>query len=185
MLAVWLWSIIPLAGGTDADQAFISEKVQVWSRSGEGADVAARFRPQGDLLTATLFLLGSLAAVFVARNDFRADKPARTLMFLGVALLAAAGAGWFIAKPWTGALMFPAGSVNTAWLYMATRAFLIQMFFGFFFLLVYGALVIGDMIAADRPRGFHLVVLNWLIVVATWVVAYLGLYLAPGLIRAG
>jgi heme/copper-type cytochrome/quinol oxidase subunit 3 len=186
MVGVWLWSLLPLgAPGGAADSAFISPTVQVWSRSGDGADMAARFRPYGDLLTGTLLLLASLAGLFVGRNDFMGGKAMRAVLYIGAALLFAAGGLWLIASQWSGAVMFPPGAVNTSWLYMATRAFMVHAFIGYGLLLVYVALIVGDVARADRPLGFHFVALNWAIIVVVWLGAYVGLYIAPGLVAGG
>jgi hypothetical protein len=49
-------------------------------------------------------------------------------------------------------------------------------------LAVYTVLSIAGISNAGRPLGYHLVVLNWVLVAIVWAALYLGLYLAPGLL---
>ena len=112
-------------------------------------------------------------------------RRARTWLSVGLAafgLLLGLGGIWFIVEQWSGDTMFAAGSIGPLWLYAMSRAFLIQFFIGFALLALATVSVIAGIATHERPLGFHIVALNWLVVAATWVVAYLALYVAPPLL---
>lgn len=175
VLALWAPVLLSLVSSDD----LLSATVQIWSRSGEAQEAARPFRPSGGLLTATLFSLGSCAALFVGRNDFRAGMPGRSLIYLAIALMTGAAGIAFIAAEWTSAVMFPAGSLNVAGLYMATRTWMIQVFLAYLILLIYGALVGLGLVTRERPCGWGLAVANWWITSGVWLALYVLGYLAP------
>jgi hypothetical protein len=46
---------------------------------------------------------------------------------------------------------------------------------------IFTVLTIADVATADKPLGYHLVALNWLIVAIVWVGIYVALFWAPSL----
>jgi hypothetical protein len=193
VIGVWAASLAPVVG---AGIPFISREAHIWTgaiygieasnfRGGGSALSAAPFEPLGYLLWSALLMAASGAAGWFASGAFHKARP-WLAAGLGVAALGlSAGAAYFIVEQWAGDTMFPPGSVNEQVLYMATRAFMIQLFIGWALLAVYTVLTIAGLATADKPLGYHLVALNWLIVAAVWVIAYLGLYLAPSLLAGG
>ena len=172
-----LW--VPVLLSAFSSDELVSSTVQIWSRSGEAQEAARPFRPSGGLLTATLFSLGSCAALFVGRNDFRAGMPARSLVYLAIALVTGAAGIAFIAAEWTNAVMFPVGSLNVAILYMATRTWMMQVFLAYLILLIYAALVALGLATRERSFGWELAVTNWWICAGVWVALYAFAYLIP------
>lgn len=193
MIGIWMMSLTPVMG---AGIPFISRDAHIWTgpiygieasnfRAGESALQAAPFRPLGLLLWSALLMAASGAVGWLASGAFQKARPWLAAGLGVVALGFAAGAAYFIVEQWAGDTMFPPGSVNEQVLYMATRAFMIQLFIGWALLAVYTVLAIAGLATADKPLGYHLVALNWLIIAVVWVIAYLGLYLAPSLLAGG
>lgn len=190
-IVLWVTGLLPLAqpGGPPfigtADETFtgrIFSAVSFNFRSGETSIVSPRFDPLGPLLWASVLMLASGLAGAGSLVMFRR---ARTWLSVGLAasgLLLGLGGIWFIVEQWSGDTMFAAGSIGPLWLYAMSRAFLIQFFIGFALLALATVSVIAGIATHERPLGFHIVALNWLVVAATWVVAYLALYVAPPLL---
>ena len=95
-------------------------------------------------------------------------------------MLSAAGA-YFVIWQWSGDTAFDPPAVNVIVLYMATRTALIQLAIGWVLLAIYTVLSIAGVATAGKPMGYHLVVVNWVIVAIVWAALYLGLYVSPGL----
>lgn len=191
VIALWIGAVLPLMreGGPSfigtADETFTGRIFSALSfnfRSGETSVVSPRFDPAGPLLWATLLMLGSGAVGFVALFMFRRAKVWLSVGLAAVALLVGLGGVWFIVEQWSGDTTFPAGSVGPLWLYAMARAFLLQFFIGFALLALATVSVIAGFSTKERPLGFHVVALNWVVVAATWVVSYLALYVAPPLL---
>lgn len=176
-VAVALWA--PVLASLLSQDDLISTTVQLWSRSGDAAEAARPFRASGGLLTASLFLLGSSAALVVGSNDFRAGLAGRSLIYLVIALLTGAAGIAFIASEWTRAVMYPPGSLDVTLLYMATRAWMIQVFLAYAILLVFGVLIGLGVTTPERPAGWGLAVLNWWICAGLWVGLHLFAYVLP------
>ena len=193
MLFIWAGSLAPVMG---TGIPFISSEAHIWTgavygieasnfRGQESALSASPFKPFGYLLWSAILMAISGALGWFASGAFQRAR-SWFAAGLGVAALGlAAGAAYYIVEQWAGDTMFPPGSVNEQVLYMATRAFVIQLFTGWALLAVYTVLAIAGLATADKPLGYHLVALNWLIVATVWVIAYLGLYLAPSLFAGG
>lgn len=190
VLVVFLAGLMPLTGANAPP--LISETLQVWS-GGARADVvdsfrtgptesAAPFRPDGGLMWASLSLIASLAAGMAGWMVFVRGRTWLSAGFLAAALALGAGAAFLIITHWGGSVLYPPGAVNTAWLYMATRAFLAQFFIGYILLVVAAALVLMEVVRPERQLGLPIVAANWAVVVITWLGAYVGLYVAPVLI---
>jgi len=186
---IWVMSLVPVLG---AGIPFISPDAHIWSggayssqvgnfRSGTSALSAAPFKVYDYLLWSTLLMVASATAGWFASGAFQKARPWLSAGLSVVALGLAAGAAYFIIEQWSGDTLFPPGSVNDQVLYMATRAFMIQLLIGWVLLAIYTVLTIAGLTTADKPLGYHLVALNWLIVAVVWTVTYLALYLAPSL----
>jgi heme/copper-type cytochrome/quinol oxidase subunit 3 len=186
MAVLWFWSLAPLMSASGDDSGFYSSTAQVWSRSGDAGDAAAPYRPMGDMFLGTmLIMLSGFAVAFAAVFAFRSGKGGLTAGLLALALGLAGAGAWMIARQWSGATLFPAGSVNTGWLYTITRVWLLQFYIAFAFMVAFIGLTIAELATRERPRGFHLVALNWLFVVVMWIGSYLVLYVAPSLGQGG
>lgn len=185
MAALWFWSLAPLMSATGDDAGFYASTAQVWSRSGDAGDAAAPFQAMGDVFVATLLMAASGLMAVIAAIVFAKGKGVVASGLLALALGLAGAGAWLIARQWSGATLFPAGSVNTGWLYTITRAWLLQFYAAFALVAVFIGLTIAEMATRARPLGFHLVALNWLIVVAMWIGAYLVLYAAPSAGQGG
>lgn len=193
VIGIWLMSLAPVMG---AGIPFISSDAHIWTGAIYGVEAsnfrartsalqAAPFKPYGLLLWSTLLMAAAGIAGWLASGAFQKAKPWLAAGLGFVALGLAAGAAYFIVEQWAGDTLFPPGSVNDQVLYMATRAFLIQLFVGWVLMAVFTVLTIAGFATADKPLGYHLVALNWAIVAAVWVIAYLVLYLAPSLFAGG
>jgi heme/copper-type cytochrome/quinol oxidase subunit 3 len=189
IMIVWIGSLAPLAAGGDV--SLISANAQIWSgggystttagAGGGSAVMATPFDAFGHLLRATLLIAASGLAAWFGGGAFRANRSWLSAALLAAALGLAAGGAWLIITQWSGDTAFPAGSVNVAWLYMATRAFAIQLAAGWVVLALYAVLSIAGISNAGQPLGYHLAVLNWVVVSLVWLGLYFGLYVAPGL----
>lgn len=194
-IALWLSALLPaLAPG---EPPLVESAQQIWSggghsnvetdfRTGQGIVGVERFHPVGDfrkLELAPLFL-GTILLVFAGlvagASAWLFDR--RPLFAAGLAfvvLLAGLGGCMFIAMQWLGDTAFPPGFVNTYLLNGLTRAFLIQVGFGFVMLAMPAVLVIAGIVTRDRPLGFRLAALNWVVIAVVWVIFYLACHVAP------
>lgn len=188
VIAVWIGAVLPLTreGGpafiSPADETFtgrIFSDLSYNFRSGETSVVSPRFNPAGPLLWATVLMLASGGVAVAALVAFKRAKVWLSVALAGGALLLGLGGVFFVVEQWSGDTMFPTGSVGPLWLYAMARAFLLQFFIGFILLALSTVAVIAGFATKDRPLGFHVVALNWIVVAATWLVAYLALYVAP------
>jgi heme/copper-type cytochrome/quinol oxidase subunit 3 len=188
VVAVWLSALLPLTRPGSAP--FISSEVGVWSgavfsdittnfRARVSALTSTPFSPTGPLLWATILMVVSGAAAFFASRFFRRERIWIAAGLAAVALVLGAGAAYFIVEQFSGDTSFPSGSVNVVWLYMSTRSFLIQLILGFLFLAIGAVLAIAGIATAEKPLGFHVVALNWIVVSVVWLLVYLGLFVLP------
>jgi heme/copper-type cytochrome/quinol oxidase subunit 3 len=174
-LSAWL-SIAPEAATGMLNRG----SAQLWSASGPGVG-GELIDPWNELLTATLLLLGSAASAFMSRQDFIAGHSARAALYLAAALGLSAISIWLIAAQWTEPTVFPEGYPDIALIFAATRAFITQFFIGYLVLTGYLMLVVLGKASAPQPRGFHLAVVNWWVVTASWALLYLAAYAGPQL----
>jgi hypothetical protein len=189
-VVLWVNAILPLmqVGGPPfigtADETFtgrIFSAVSFNFRSGETSLISPRFNPVGPLLWASLLMLAAGAAGFASLLMFRRGRTWISVGLAAAALMLGLGGIWFIVEQWSGDTMFVAGSVGPLWLYAMARAFLLQFFIGFVLLALSIVAVIAGFATKERPLGFHVVALNWVVVAVVWVATYLALYLAPTL----
>ncbi len=189
VIGIWVMSLGPLLG---AGAPFISTEAHIFTGGVYGIETS-NFREQASalsaapikvyehLLWATLLMAASGIVGWFASGAFQKARPWLSAGLSVVALALAAAAAYFIVEQWSGDTLFQPGMVNDQVLYMATRAFMLQLLIGWVLLAFYTVLTIAGLATADKPLGYHLVALNWLIVAVVWVGAYLGLYVAPSL----
>jgi heme/copper-type cytochrome/quinol oxidase subunit 3 len=189
VIAIWITHLAPLAtGGTP----FTSDSIQVWSgaifsdvttnfRARSSALTSTPFSPTGPLLWSCLLIAASGVSAYLASRFFHRERVWLAAGLAGLALVLGAGAAFFIVEQFAGDTSFSPGAVAPVWLYMITRAFLIQLIIGFAFLAIGTVLAIAGVSTPARPLGFHLVALNWLIVSGVWIAVYLGLFVLPSL----
>jgi heme/copper-type cytochrome/quinol oxidase subunit 3 len=176
----------------DSDAPFLSSAQQIWSggafsnttgsfRGNQGVS-ASKFMVDGHMLWATLLIVASGLAAWLGGGAFHRDRSWLSAALTVVALGLAAGGAYYAITQWSGDTAFEPPAINVMVLYMATRAAMIQLFTGWVLLAIYAVLSIAGISNAGRPLGYHLAVLNWVIVAIVWAALYLGLYLAPGLL---
>jgi hypothetical protein len=186
VVVAWFWLLAPRLG---AGTPLIAGDLQIWTGPGASNQIgsfrggtalaAAPFDPYGHTLWATLMIVASAAIGWLAGGAFRSARVWLSALLSVVALGLAAGAAYFIATQWLGDTALAPGSVNSFWLYDITRAFLIQLLIGWVLLAIFTVLAIAGVATSGQPLGYHLVVLNWLIVAIVWVVVYLAFYVVP------
>lgn len=187
-VAIWLFSLLPLTQA--GAPPFVSHTAQIWSGGAEAnivenwrqqttTEMAAPYKATGPLLTALALMIASIAPVIAAWALLRRGQVWLAVGGVAVTLACGAGAAWFIVQQWNGSTMFPPGFPNTGWLYMSTRAFLMQMLLAWVVLVAFLGLVIADIAKPDRTLGFGWAAANWVIVAAIWIGLYLGMFLAP------
>lgn len=192
---LWLSALLPaLAPG---EPPLIESAQQIWSggghsnvetnfRTGQGVVGVERFHPSGDigaLAPAPLFA-GALLLILAAGAAGLAiwlfgTRPLAAAGSAFLALVVGVGGCAFIAMQWLGDTAFPPGYVNTYVLNSLTRAFLIQAALGFVLLAIPAVLAIAGIVTRERPLGFRLAALNWVLVAVVWVVFYLACYVLP------
>jgi heme/copper-type cytochrome/quinol oxidase subunit 3 len=189
VVLIYVLSLAPLL---QAGTVLVSHGAQIWSggafsntvgnfRSGSSASMAAPFKPYETLLWGTLLMLLSAGAAWYASRLFRAGRIWAAVGIGALVLALGAGSIWCVITQWSGDTLFPPGAVSVGWGYAITRAWVLQFFIGFALLAVAIVLAIAGLATRERPLGFYLVALNWLIVAAVWVLTYLTLYVVPAL----
>ncbi len=188
VVVIYVTALMPLAGPSGVP--FIAQDVQIWSgavfsdlstnfRSRSTAVTAATFNAFGGLLWSALLMTASAVAAYVASFTFRGGRVWLAAGLAGAALALGAGAAFFIVEQWSGDTSFPPASVNSVWLYMITRSFLIQLVIGFALIAAATVLAIAGFATAKNPLGFGWIAFNWIIAAAVWVAVYVGLYVLP------
>ncbi len=189
LVALTLW-VVPLIQFVQAGQPMVDAAQQIWSgganslidsnfRTGQEFVLAPTFDPFGNFLIATLFMAGAgLAAAGAIFLWHRAMVWFAVGVSL-VALLLGAGGNWFIATQWQGDTAFPPGYLNADLLYAFSRAFNMQFYIGFALYAVSVVLVIAGFATPERPRGYQVVALNWIVISVIWLAMWLFLYVLP------
>jgi len=188
-VSVTLW-VIPLIQFLQVGHPFVDPAQQIWSgganslidsnfRTGQEFLLAATFDPYKNMLPATLLLAGAgLSAggsIFLWRRSMTWFAVAAAV----AALLLGAGGNWFIATQWQGDTAFPPGYLNADLLYAFSRAFNMQFYIGFALFAVSTVLVIAGIATRERPLGFQIVALNWIVIAIVWFAMWVFLYVVP------
>jgi heme/copper-type cytochrome/quinol oxidase subunit 3 len=188
VIILWVLAVLPLM--REGGPAFIGTAQETFTgrifsslafnfRSGETTVISPRFDPNGPLLWTSLLMLAAGACAATSAAMFRRDRTWLSVALACLGLALGLGGAWFLVEQWSGDTTFPAGSVGPLWLYAMARVFLLQLFIGWALLALATVAVIAGFATPQRPLGFHVVALNWLVVAATWLVSYLALYVAP------
>lgn len=197
LIGFLLMQVIAVALWVSAIQPYLGEAPvtgqQIWSgrgfsnlstnfRSGSQVVLAAPFQASGALMWATLLMVGAGASAIGAIFAFSRSRVWLAVGLAALGLGLGAGGNWFIADQWlSGDTSFPEGFRNVYLLYAMSQAFNFQFFIGFALMVISIVLLIAGVATKKQPLGFHVVALNWVVVAAVWVGAYLVLYLAPAL----
>ncbi|MCC7046531.1 MAG: hypothetical protein IT562_07465 [Alphaproteobacteria bacterium] len=188
-ISIVLW-LMPLIQFLQAGHPLVDPAQQIWSggasslidsnfRTGQEFLLAATFDPYKYMLPATLaFVAAGLAAagaIFLWRRS-------KTWFAVGAAiaaLLLGATGNWFVATQWQGDTAFPPGYLNADLLYAFSRAFNMQFFIGFALFAVSTVLIIAGIATRERPMGFQIVALNWIVIASLWLAMWVFLYVLP------
>jgi hypothetical protein len=182
----WIVSIAPLLGSVSP---LVSGANQIWSGGafstttgsfrGDVGVAAGRFELFGYMLWAALLIAGSGVTAWLAGGAFHRNRTWLSAALSIVALGLAAGGAYYVITQWSGDTSFAPPMLDMTLLYMITRTAMIQLFVGWVLLAIYTVLAIAGVSNPGKPLGYHLIELNWIIVVAIWILIYLGAYLAP------
>lgn len=189
VIAIVLWTI-PLIQFLQAGHPLVDPAQQIWSgganslidsnfRTGEEFLLAPAFNPFGSLLTATYFMAGAGAVSLVAIILWRRSKLWFAVAASIAAILLGAAGNWYIATQWQGDSAFPPGYLNADLLYAFSRAFNMQFYIGFALYAVSVVLVIAGFATKERPLGYQLVALNWIVIALIWLAMWVFLYVLP------
>lgn len=188
-ISIVLW-VMPLIQFLQAGHPLVDPAQQIWSggasslidsnfRTGQEFLLAATFDPYKYMLPATLaFVAAGLAAVG-AIFFWRRSKTWFSVGAAIVALLLGAAGNWFVATQWQGDTAFPPGYLNADLLYAFSRAFNMQFFIGFALFAVSTVLIIAGIATRERPMGFQIVALNWIVIASIWLAMWVFLYVVP------
>jgi hypothetical protein len=188
-VSIALW-VIPLIQFMQAGHPFVDTAQQIWSgganslidsnfRTGQEFVLAPTFDPFGSLLTATFFMVGAGVAALTAIIVWRRSLVWFAVAASVVAILLGAGGNWFIATQWQGDSAFPPGYLNADLLYAFSRAFNMQFYIGFALYAVSVVLVIAGFATKERPLGYQIVALNWIVIAVIWLAMWVILYVLP------
>lgn len=189
VIGIVLW-VIPLIQFLQAGHPMVDPAQQIWSgganslidsnfRTGQEFLLAPTFDPFGSLQTATFFMAGagalSLAAIVLWRRSMVWFAVAASV----AAILLGAAGNWYIATQWQGDSAFPPGYLNADLLYAFSRAFNMQFYIGFALYAVSVVLVIAGVATQERPLGYQVVALNWIVIAVIWLAMWVFLYVLP------
>lgn len=189
LIAIALWAV-PLIQFLQAGHPLVDPAQQIWSggasslidsnfRTGQEFLLAPTFDPFSSFLTAALFMGGAGVAAAAAIFLWR-----RSMVWFAVgvslaALLLGAAGNWYIATQWQGDTAFPPGYLNADLLYAFSRAFNMQFYIGFALYAVSVVLVIAGFATRERPLGYQVVALNWIVIAVIWLAMWVFLYVLP------
>jgi len=188
-ISIVLW-VMPLIQFLQAGHPLVDPAQQIWSggasslidsnfRTGEEFLLAATFDPYKHMLPATLAFVAAGLAAAGAIVLWRRSKTWFAVGAAIVALLLGAAGNWFIATQWQGDTAFPPGYLNADLLYAFSRAFNMQFFIGFALFAVSTVLIIAGIATREKPMGFQIVALNWIVIAAIWLAMWVFLYVLP------
>jgi hypothetical protein len=186
-IALWLSALLPfLTNG----RPLVDTAQQIWSgggfstldssfRSGREVVLAPRFNPYGVLLTGTLLMLAAGGGSVAAITMWRRSKVWFAVGAAIVSLLLGAAGNWFIATHWQGDSAFPPGYLNADLLYALSKTFNTLFYIGFALFAVSTVLVIAGIATRERPLGFQVVAINWVVLAASWLLIFIVLFVIP------
>jgi len=186
-IVLWLSAVLPfLTNG----RPLVETAQQIWSgggfstldssfRSGREVVLAPRFNPYGVLLTGTLLMLAAGAAAIAAIVLWRRSNVWFAVGTAIAALLLGAAGNWFIATQWQGDSAFPPGYLNADLLYALSKTFNTLFYFGFAVFAVATVLVIAGVATREKPLGFQVVAINWVVLAASWLLIFIAVFVIP------
>lgn len=188
-ISIVLW-VMPLIQFLQSGHPLVDPAQQIWSgganslidsnfRTGQEFLLASTFDPFTHLLTATLLMAGAGLAAGGAIFVWRRSRLWFAVGLAIAALLLGAGGNWFIATQWQGDSAFPPGYLNADLLYAFSRAFNMQFFIGFALFAISTVLIIAGIATRQRPMGFQIVAVNWIVIATVWVAMWGFLYVLP------
>lgn len=188
-ISIVLW-VMPLIQFLQAGHPLVDPAQQIWSggasslidsnfRTGQEFLLAATFDPYKYMLPATLAFVAAGLAAAGAIFFWRRSKTWFAVAAAIAALLLGAAGNWFVATQWQGDTAFPPGYLNADLLYAFSRAFNMQFFIGFALFAVSTVLIIAGIATRERPMGFQIVALNWIVIAIIWLVMWAFLYVLP------
>lgn len=188
-ISIVLW-VMPLIQFLQAGHPLVDPAQQIWSggasslidsnfRTGQEFLLAATFDPYKYMLPATLAFVAAGLAAAGAIFFWRRSKTWFAVGAAIAALLLGAAGNWFVATQWQGDTAFPPGYLNADLLYAFSRAFNMQFFIGFALFAVSTVLIIAGVATRERPMGFQIVALNWIVIAIIWLVMWAFLYVLP------
>jgi len=186
-IALWASALVPfLTNG----RPLVEAAQQIWSgggystldssfRSGRDVVLAPQFNPYGVLLTGTFLMLAAGLAAAGAIWMWRNAKVWLAVGLAVAALLFGAAGNWFIATQWQGDTSFQPGYLNADLLYALSKTFNTLFYVGFALFAIATVLVIAGIATRERPLGFQVVALNWVVLAAIWLVLFVGVFVIP------
>jgi hypothetical protein len=111
--------------------------------------------------------------------DTHNDHVERELGAAIAALLSGAAGNWFIATQWQGDSAFPPGYLNADLLYALSKTFNTLFYIGFALFAVATVLVIAGVATREKPLGFQVVAINWVLLAASWLLIFLVVFVIP------
>lgn len=186
-IALWLSALLPFL---TSGRALVDEAQQIWSgggfstldssfRSGREVVLAPRFDPYGVLLTGTILMLAAGAAAIAAIVLWRRSRVWFAVGAALAALLLGAAGNWFIATQWQGDSAFPPGYLNADLLYALSKTFNTLFYIGFALFAVSTVLVIAGVATREKPLGFQVVAINWIVLAASWLAIFVAVFVIP------
>lgn len=186
-IALWLSALLPFL---TSGRPLVDEAQQIWSgggfstldssfRSGREVVLAPRFDPYGVLLTGTILMLAAGAAAIAAIVLWRRSRVWFAVGAALAALLLGAAGNWFIATQWQGDSAFPPGYLNADLLYALSKTFNTLFYIGFALFAVSTVLVIAGVATREKPLGFQVVAINWIVLAASWLVIFVVVFVIP------
>jgi hypothetical protein len=186
-IALWLSALLPFMTN---GRPLVDEAQQIWSgggfstldssfRSGREVVLAPRFNPYGVLLTGTILMLAAGGAAIAAIMLWRRSRVWFAVGAALAALLLGAAGNWFIATQWQGDSAFPPGYLNADLLYALSKTFNTLFYIGFALFAVSTVLVIAGVATRERPLGFQVVAINWIVLAASWLKIFLLVFVIP------
>jgi hypothetical protein len=192
-IALWVSAAWPFL---TSGKPLVETAQQIWSgggfsqldssfRMGRNVVLAPQFDPFGVMLTGTILM--GLAGVAAVASIFlwRRSKVWLAVTASVAALLLGAGGNWYIATQWQGDTAFKPGHYDTGFLYALSKAFNTQFYLGFVLFALTSVAVIAGFASRERPLGFQLAAVNWIIVAGVWLLSWVFLYVMPHAAAAG